>query len=127
MNVLDTDLLVANLRNEPDAVKAVDLLEGQDNAATTITEMELWYGECQRRLSDFKSLESVFNAVEKLPLDSKSARIAGGLWSQLKREGKEIEVRDVMIAAIALRHDATLYTRNVRHFGRIAGLKVKRW
>ena|SRR3990167_5259732 len=127
MNVLDSDLLIGNLRNDPDAAKAIDRLEGQQNAATTITEMELWYGESQRVRPNFKTLELTFNAIQRLALDSESARMAGRIWSGLKRAGKEIDLRDVMIGAIALRHNATLHTRNLKHFERIPGLRVKRW
>ncbi len=127
MNVLDSDLLIGNLRRNPEAAIAIERLEGQQNAATAITEMELWYGESQRTTPNFRTLELTFSILHRLPLDSESARKAGQIWSELKRKGREIDLRDLMIAAIAIRHDATLYSRNLRHFGRIPGLKVKRW
>ena len=34
---------------------------------------------------------------------------------------------DTLIAGTALHHGATLITRNVREFGRVAGLEVENW
>ncbi len=78
-------------------------------------------------------LAAVEAANEILPLDSASAVILGELWAspglldfvvtqpaarQLAHGG------DLLIAAITIRHDATLVTRNVPDFQRIAGYGV---
>ena len=34
---------------------------------------------------------------------------------------------DMLIACIALAHDALLATRNTKHFNKVAGLKVANW
>ncbi|MBL8950099.1 MAG: type II toxin-antitoxin system VapC family toxin [Myxococcaceae bacterium] len=62
-----------------------------------------------------------------LPFDDSSAATYGRVSADLRRAGREIGVADTMIAAIALEHDLTVVTRNVRHFSRIKGLKVARW
>lgn len=51
-------------------------------------------------------------------------RIFGNVRAELRRQGKLIADLDVLIASTALRHDLTLITRNVRHFGRINGLTI---
>ena len=45
----------------------------------------------------------------------------------LESRGQGIGPMDTLIAAQALRLGATVVTRNVREFGRVAGLKVENW
>lgn len=45
---------------------------------------------------------------------------------QIKRLRK-IGRADLLIAAIALAHGATMVTRNVKHFSQIPGLRVENW
>ena len=51
-----------------------------------------------------------------LPFDHVSAEVFGVLAANLRAGGQTIGENDVMIAAIALQHNATIATRNVRHF-----------
>jgi tRNA(fMet)-specific endonuclease VapC len=104
-----------------------DRLEGGQNAVTTISEMEIWYGQERSNRAPHPGIDALFNGLVSLSFDSQSAKMAGKISAQLAAKGLEIGVQDVMIAAIAMRHDATLYTRNIKHFGRISGLKIKRW
>jgi len=45
----------------------------------------------------------------------------------LERAGTPIGVLDTLIAGTALRHGATLVTRNLKEFERIEGLAVEDW
>ena len=56
-----------------------------------------------------------------LPFEAPSATIYDGLLAQNLRIG----TMDLRLAAIALSHDLTILTRNLRDFGRIPGLKIK--
>ena len=51
----------------------------------------------------------------------------GSLKAALERRGERLEDFDLAIAAHALAMDATLVTRNERHFSRIPDLKAVRW
>jgi tRNA(fMet)-specific endonuclease VapC len=45
----------------------------------------------------------------------------------LERAGTPIRVMDTMIAAHALAAGCVLVSNNMRHFRRVAGLKVENW
>ena len=46
---------------------------------------------------------------------------------KLSKKLRKIGRADMLIACIALGHDATLVTRNVRHFSDVPGLRVENW
>ncbi|MCP8317364.1 MAG: type II toxin-antitoxin system VapC family toxin [archaeon] len=47
--------------------------------------------------------------------------------SKLIKVGKPIELRDAIIAGIALNEGYTLVTRNIIHFERVTGLSLEKW
>jgi len=103
-------------------------LRNQPNVITSITELELWRGAfLSANPSETQAVTRVTSHFSVLPFDSRCARLTGELWTQLERGGMPLEARDLMIAGTALSHDAVLYTRNLKHFQRVPGLKVKRW
>lgn len=51
-----------------------------------------------------------------LDVDSKTGLVWGRLMGEAKREGRGLSVMDGWIAAIAIRHDLTLVTRNTKDF-----------
>lgn len=65
--------------------------------------------------------------LPKLAYDDEAARVAGELRAELRRRGVGIEDADLQIASIALRHNLTLITHNVKHFEHIPGLRIENW
>lgn len=49
-------------------------------------------------------------------LDAAAAQKAALLAAQRKTQGRTVDLRDTLIAGIALAHQAQLATRNLRHF-----------
>ena len=88
---------------------------------TAITAFELRLG------SDFiarrGSIEPLL-ARRTLPLDALAAVLAGEIHADLTARGEGIGLRDSLIAGICRRFDLPLATRNVRHFERVAGLRL---
>lgn len=41
--------------------------------------------------------------------------------------GSSLDSVDLMIAAVALEHDLTLVTHNVKHFAPVPGLRIEDW
>jgi tRNA(fMet)-specific endonuclease VapC len=62
-----------------------------------------------------------FGKVDILDLNMEGAALAGNINRELKQEGKLIGVQDILIGAIAKRHQMKLATDNVKHFSRIVG------
>ena len=55
--------------------------------------------------------------------DEEAALIYGRIMGEAERKGRKMSTPGGMIAAIALKHDAPLATRNTVHFG-IEGLRL---
>lgn len=47
--------------------------------------------------------------------------------ADLAEQGRPIGPNDLMIAATACAHDATLVTHNTGEFGRVTGLRLQDW
>ncbi|HSN54795.1 MAG TPA: hypothetical protein VLT32_08980 [Candidatus Sulfomarinibacteraceae bacterium] len=53
--------------------------------------------------------------------------VYGRLRAELERGGTPLAEPDLRIAAISLRHDATLATGNLRHLRGVSGLPSEDW
>ena len=69
--------------------------------------------------------EELLHQIAVLPM----GEIVASQFDRLRqnRKLKRIGRADLLIAAIALAHDATLVTRNLRHFSQVPGLQVENW
>lgn len=69
-------------------------------------------------------VESLLDRLTVLPFDLTAARIYARLYGEIRRSGHTVGVSDLQIAAIALAHDSSVVTLNLREFNRIPGLTV---
>jgi tRNA(fMet)-specific endonuclease VapC len=76
--------------------------------------------EAYRRL---KRLLGNYLKIEVLEFDARAA----AEFQRLRRLRLKVGVMDMKIAAIALAHDATVLTRNLKDFSRVPGLRVEDW
>ena len=74
-----------------------------------------------------RAVELFLGGIETLPWDTQTADRYGIVRADLERRGRPIGALDQMIAAQALATDATLITRNTRHFGEVDGLRILAW
>ena len=131
MPCFDTDFLIAYLQNDPAATKKLKDLEARREpvAATTIVNAaELWKGVYRSKKDREKEAAKVkwlLDSLELLLLDYESARIVGELDASMRSNA--IGEPDLLIASIVLANGETLITKNIRHFGRVPGLKVASW
>ena len=137
MIILDTNVLSALMRHSADK-KVVDWLDKQARTSiwtTSITILEVRFGlqilpVGKRRTALVQAFEKVL--VDKIesrvaPFDTAAAQEAGDLMSLRHKRGSPGELRDTMIAGIALATHATLATRNTAHFEDLSVLVVNPW
>lgn len=106
------------------------LAAGETIVVSSIVLFELHYGiASSSRAQQNREFLAHFMAgtASALAFDADDAAEAGGIRALLAVAGTPIGPYDVLIAGPALRHGATLVTRNVREFGRVAGLMVEDW
>jgi tRNA(fMet)-specific endonuclease VapC len=72
-------------------------------------------------------LAAVQDRFDTLPFDLAAAQHAAKARAHLEAQGTPIGPVDTMIAGIALAHQLTMVTRNVREFARVPGLQVQNW
>jgi tRNA(fMet)-specific endonuclease VapC len=128
---VDTDVFSLVLRRDPPLhlIRRFAETLPADQFTTTITLGELLYGAAKRGSERFTARvrDVVFRGAGVLPFDVAAAEIYGPLRARLESEGRRLDEPDLRIASIALVHDLTLVTGNVRHFSRIAELRVENW
>ena len=95
----------------------------------SVVKADLFYGarRSQRVENNLRLLKAFMAPVKSLPFDDCCAEEYGAIRAQLSSLGTPIGPNDLMIAATARAHDATLVTNNTREFNRIAALRVVDW
>ncbi len=130
MKCLDTDLLVAVLREEERAKRKVEQLDQEGRHATTaVNAFELFYGASKSKMveQNVRETHRLLSRLDLFPLSLGSAEKAGVLFGALELKGQPIGLRDAMIAGVALDHKLTLVTRNKKDYGRVPGLSLEEW
>ena len=133
MYFLDTNAVVHFLkRNRPQLVLNVKqaLDEGAQLFIAPVVLLELEVGVIRS-----SSPESAREALEKFlslisavpPFERRDAELAAHIRAGLMRQGQIIGAFDLLIAAQAIRSEATIVTNNVREFSRIPGLAWEDW
>lgn len=131
MIVLDTNVLSELMRPVPEP-RVVDWLDAQETASvaiTAITVAEVLYGierlpDGRRKRSLAAAAAAMFEedfAGRILAFDGEAAIHDAERVAASEQAGRAVQMADAQIAAICLRHQATLASRNVKDF---AGLGV---
>lgn len=132
MIILDTNVLSALMRTAPEA-KVVAWLDNQPRDSvwiTSITALEVRFGlqilpTGKKRTALFQAFDSLLETIKHriAAFDTDAAESAADLMARRQRAGRPVELRDTMIAGIALARRAALATRNVTHFAD-AGISI---
>ena len=120
--LVDTSILIDYLRGH---AGAGDLLERERAAdvlhASEITRIEILAG---MRPAEEDGTRSLLSTLVWHPVDNEIAEQAGALGRQCLPSHHTIDSADLAIAATAVRTNARLLTRNVRHFPMFTDLQA---
>ena len=125
--IVDTDILIDLLRKKDYAVSLIRKLEDEVELATSaINTFELYRGAYKSRNQEknLASVKGLLNSLCILNTDEDSMEIAGKIIASLERDGNMMDIRDLLIASIALVNGFGILTNNVRHFNKIKHLRV---
>ena len=139
MFVFDTDhISLLQHRDSPQAetirqrFRTLPTYEISVTAATLEEQARSWisligrYSDVRRQVAYYDRFVSMFRFFETwqiLPFDESAA----DEFRRLRSERIRIGTTDLKIAAIALVHDATLVSSNLRDFNKVPGLRVEDW
>lgn len=137
MILLDTNVLSALMQRQPDPAVMMWLNEQPAERIwmTSITVFEARYGI--EVLADGRrktELTQRFDALLQVELenriavfDPRAAGHAAQLAAERKARGRSVDIRDTLIAGIAIARGATLATRNLKHFEDLPTPVVSPW
>ena len=127
--LFDTDAISELLRPHPFPAYVAWLRnvsrEEQFTSAVVIGELYKGAYRSQARHRHLTNIEHrILPAVTTLPYDVPTAKVFGQIRAHLEKEGAILPDADLQIAATAIYHDLELVSGNLRHFSRIAQLKI---
>jgi toxin FitB len=136
MIILDTNVLSALMYRAPHQ-SVVAWLDRQPRTSiwtTSVTVLEVRFGlqimpDGKRRSALIRAFEAVLDKIDHrvVAFDVAAAQQAADLMAFRHKQGRPGELRDTMIAGIALTQHATLATRNTAHFDDISVPLVDPW
>lgn len=137
MIILDTNVLSELMKMSPDA-RLIDWLDRQPRTSvwtTSVTILEIRFGLQILPLGKRRNLQmEAFDIVLEKKIERRiaafdlaAARLAADLMSERQKAGRPGELRDTMIAGIALATNASLATRNTKHFENLRVQVINPW
>jgi hypothetical protein len=137
MIVLDTNVLSALMRVEPDraVVRWLNGLAAESIWTTSITLFEVQFGidvlpDGERKTALQNAFhQAVYEDMQGriLDFDAPAAAAAGTIAAGQRALGRPVDMRDAQIAGIIAARRATLATRNIRHFADTGLALVDPW
>jgi predicted nucleic acid-binding protein len=119
--LLDTCILIDNLRGEP---SVYDLLVNNAKiklSMSTVTMMELMIGAFNKR--EINYIQKAFNNMDIIYIDKDISKLAEDLIREYSKS-HNLQIDDAMIAATSIKMDIELITYNVSDFKYIPNIKL---
>jgi predicted nucleic acid-binding protein len=117
----DTSVLIDHLRGDQSAAATLRGAFAADGrvVASVLTKLEVLAG---MRDKEEPATRALLGLVELIAVSDELAEAAAALARRYLRSHPRVDTVDYVIAATAISLDATLLTRNVRHFPMFEGL-----
>lgn len=124
--LLDTNIIIAYLRGD-DVVQEHFSQSSEIFLSVTVVG-ELYYGaeKSEQREKNSASITYLTTQLPVLLIDTETSKWYGIIKAKLQKKGKPIPENDIWIAAIALRYELVLVTRD-SHFDEVEGIHLERW
>jgi tRNA(fMet)-specific endonuclease VapC len=124
--LVDSDWVVDALANLPNALATLEQLASDGLAISIISLGEVLEGAYGASNPDerVRQVHQFLSGWVILGLDQGVIDVFAKERLRLRRQGNLIPDFDLLIGATAVHHGLTLLTRNQRHFGRVANLKL---
>lgn len=128
--LFDTSVIIDLLRGD---TKIASFIAEQDQDVLTTSSLclfEIYRGiykvrDMQTRAKAHKQVEDLMQSFSSvISCDTSVSESAGKIWADVTRRGEVIDDIDILIAAAAKSANATLVTRNTKHFSRVSGLNT---
>lgn len=126
----DTNVWIGFLNPGENAIKRrMEAVPPDQIVVCSVIKAELYFGaeKSARKKENTDILDGLFSEMQSLPFDDAAAKHYAKVRAELSAVGMPIGPNDLMIASIALVHDLTVVTRNIREFSRVSHLKVEDW
>ena len=129
MYCLDSDIIIANFRGDALIKERLHNLSTEELVITPVVLCELYRGVfLSGNLEKNKLLvEKLLERVNILNFDISACEIFGKVYKTLRQSGKLTQESDLMTASICISNNATLITKNKKHFEKIKNLKIEVW
>lgn len=130
MYLLDTNVCIRLLNaGHPGIRREFEARSPSEIALCSVVKAELLFGarKSKRVEENLQLLQRFFAPLASLPFDDPCAAHYGAIRADLIAQGNPIGPNDLLIAAIARAHDATMVTHNTGEFSRVVGLRLVDW
>ena len=127
MNILlDTNIISALLKGDVSIASRID--EASTVNIPIIVLGELYYGAyfSTHIQKNIKAINMLINQYSVIAVDEETSIEYGLIKSLLRKKGTPIPENDIWIAAIAMKNELTLITRD-KHFKEIEGIAIEKW
>jgi predicted nucleic acid-binding protein len=128
--LVNSNYLIDYLRGKIYTKKLIDSVKKRELEASisVITLFELYCGALLlsnsiKRLEEVELLIQWFDIID---INKKVIYIASKIFVDLKRKGRLIDIRDILIASCAIQRDLEFLTQNKAHFKDIKGLRINK-
>lgn len=130
IHLLDSNTCIRYLNGQSESIRRnLEARRPEEIVLCSVVKAELIYGAVKsaRRESNLDKLRRFSEPFSSLPFDDAAAEVYGRIRTHLERSGKPIGPNDLLIAAIAIAHGATLVTHNTGEFSRVEDLRYEDW